>query len=438
MLKKSILALSLSAVLTGAVQAAAVSEEVIQNSFFPYQNGMPSYPSLSAGMTINQSNVEQFKEVLDPGLYLFIRSGATEIKVGETTDFALHQSYIDATRQYSGDVALGEGYGELSKTVAGRPFPQEPSMDDPRAGEKLAWNYKYGYNWGDSATISPFYWTMRDMDSGKKERTIKFDFNFLNFTHRTQQAPFPEVTPNPSELFRGIYVKVLEPFDVKNTQLLIHRFEDDTKVDNAYLYLGFQRRVRRLSSGQTTDAFLGTDVMIEDFEGYNGRISDMKWVYKGTRNMLMPFYNHNEMALDSETHQDEEGYQVVAFGGKGGCFPNITWQLRKVYEVESIPQDENHPISKRTHFMDAQTFTIPRTVVYDRKGDMWKNWIIGQAHPDHHLPVNKGTGVSIDDAFSMIDIQAQHCTTGQFKGIVDPDRSPVDIFTVQNMRASGN
>ncbi|KEA65298.1 hypothetical protein ADIMK_0255 [Marinobacterium lacunae] len=438
MLKKSLLALCLSAAVTCTAQAAAVSDEVIQSSFFPYMNGMPSYPGLSAGMTINQSNVDQFKEVLDPGLYMFIKDGATEIKVGETTDFGLHQSYIDATRQYSGDVSLGDGYGELSKTVAGRPFPQEPSMDDPRAGEKLAWNYKYGYNWGDSATISPFYWTMRDMGSGKMERTIKFNFNFLNFTHRTQQAPFPEVTPNPSELFRGIYVKVLEPFDVKNTQLLIHRFEDDTKVDNAYLYLGFQRRVRRLSSGQTTDAFLGTDVMIEDFEGYNGRISDMKWVYKGTRNMLMPFYNHNDMVLDSETHQDEDGYQVVAFSGKGGCFPNITWQLRKVYEVESIPQDENHPISKRTHFMDAQTFTIPRTVVYDRKGDMWKNWIIGQAHPDHHLPVNKGTGVSIDDAFSMIDIQAQHCTTGQFKGIVDPERSPVDIFTVQNMRASGN
>jgi hypothetical protein len=37
----------------------------------------------------------------------------------------------------------------------------------------------------------------------------------------------------------------------------------------------------------------------------------------------------------------------------------------------------------------------------------------------------------------MIDVQAQHCTTGQFKGIVDPDMSPEDLFTVQNMRVSG-
>ncbi|MFC6673922.1 DUF1329 domain-containing protein [Marinobacterium aestuariivivens] len=230
---------------------------------------------------------------------------------------------------------------------------------------------------------------------------------------------------------------MLEPFDVKNTQLLIHRFEDDTKLDNAYLYLGFQRRVRRLSSGQTTDAFLGSDIMIEDFEGYNGRISDMKWTFKGTRNMLLPMYNHNDMTLDADTHQDSEGYQVVSFGGKGGCFPNVTWQLRKVYEVESEPVDPNHPISKRLHFIDAQTFVIPRNITYDRKGEMWKSWTIGQSHPDHHLPVNKGSGVSIDDAFSMIDTQAQHCTTGQFKGIVDPSQSPVDTFSVQNMRATG-
>jgi hypothetical protein len=30
-----------------------------------------------------------------------------------------------------------------------------------------------------------------------------------------------------------------------------------------------------------------------------------------------------------------------------------------------------------------------------------------------------------------------HCTTGQFKGIVSPDLSPVGKFSVQNLRATG-
>ncbi len=436
-LRLAALSLALAAATT-AGGALAADEAVIDKAFQPYKTEKPSFNGLSAGMTINKGNVAQFKEILDPAFYGFIEKGWAELKVGETTSFDLPASYVDATRQYMDNVKLGAKPGEISGAVAGRPFPQEPDASDPRAGEKLAWNFKYGYNWGDSAAISPFYWKFRDMNSGKVERTIKFDFHFLNFTRRVDQEPKPAITPNPSQLFRGIYVKVLEPYDVRNTQLLIHRAEDDLKRDNSWLYLGFQRRVRRLATGQVTDAFLGSDLMIEDFEGYNGRISDMQWTYKGTRFMLMPFYNHNELALDSETHKDSDGYQVVAFGGQGGCFPNITWQLRKVYEVESVPVEASHPLSKRVHYMDAQTFAVSRTISYDRKGAQWKTFTIGKAHPDHHLPKNKGTGVALDDSFSMIDVQAMHCTSGQFKGQVDPEMSKPEMFSVQHMRATGN
>ncbi|WP_312974771.1 DUF1329 domain-containing protein [Stutzerimonas nitrititolerans] len=436
-LRLAALSLALAAATT-AGGALAADEAVIDKAFQPYKTEKPSFNGLSAGMTINKGNVAQFKEILDPAFYGFIEKGWAELKVGETTSFDLPASYVDATRQYVDNVKLGAKPGEISGAVAGRPFPQEPDASDPRAGEKLAWNFKYGYNWGDSAAISPFYWKFRDMNSGKVERTIKFDFHFLNFTRRVDQEPKPAITPNPSQLFRGIYVKAQEPYDVRNTQLLIHRAEDDLKRDNSWLYLGFQRRVRRLATGQVTDAFLGSDLMIEDFEGYNGRISDMQWTYKGTRFMLMPFYNHNELALDSESHKDSDGYQVVAFGGQGGCFPNITWQLRKVYEVESVPVEASHPLSKRVHYMDAQTFAVSRTISYDRKGAQWKTFTIGKAHPDHHLPKNKGTGVALDDSFSMIDVQAMHCTTGQFKGQVDPTLSPPEMFSVQHMRATGN
>ena len=420
------------------LSGTVLASEVIDNAFHPYRNDTPSYDGLSAGMTINQANVAQFKEIIDPSFYSFIEQGWVELTVGETTSFDLHPNYVEATRNGLGKVELGIRPGYIEGWEAGRPFPEEPDANDPRAGEKLAWNFKYGYNWGDGAAILPFYWKYRNMNNGRIERTLKFNFHFLNFTGRVNQEPKPAIVPNPSELFRGTYVRALEPHDVRNTQLLIHRSMDDTKLDNSWLYLGFQRRVRRLATGQVTDAFLGSDLMIEDFEGYNGRISDMNWSYKATRYMLMPFYNHNDLVLDSETHQDSDGYQVVAFSGQGGCFPDITWQLRKVYEVEAAPVEGSHPLSKRVHYMDAQTFTIPRTVAYDRQGNMWKTFTIGQAHPDHHLPMNKGSGVSIDDSFSMIDIQAMHCTTGQFKGQVDPSLSTPEMFSVQHMRATGN
>ena len=435
MFKKTFTTVAMAAAL-GVSHTQAATPEDVENTFFPYKDGGPTFAGLASGMTINSGNVAQFKDILDAAVFQQVSAGEWEMQVGETTSFDLHPNYVQATRDNLGQVSLGDQLGQINGFVAGRPFPEEPDANDARAGEKLAWTYKYGYNWGDNAAIAPFYWRFRDMDSGKIERTIKFNFHFLNYKHRVNQDPVPEFADNPSNLFRGIYVQVQEPFDVKNTQLLIHRSDDDLVRDNTWLYLGFQRRVRRLSSGQITDSFLGSDLMIEDFEGYNGRISDMNWTYGGTVNVMLPFYNHNELTLATDL-EESDGYQFVDFSGKGGCFPNITWQLRKAYILESDPIDENHPISKRVHYIDAQTFTIPRTLVYDRKGDLWKSFIIGQAHPDHHMEKNKGTGVAIDDSFSMVDVQAGHCTTGQFKGQLDPSMNPPKIFTVQNMRAKG-
>jgi hypothetical protein len=60
--------------------------------------------------------------------------------------------------------------------------------------------------------------------------------------------------------------------------------------------------------------------------------------------------------------------------------------------------------------------------------------MVGKSLADSHLPVNKGAGIGIDDAFSMVDLQSKHCTTGQFKGQVDPKKNPPGLFQVQNLR----
>jgi len=162
----------------------------------------------------------------------------------------------------------------------------------------------------------------------------------------------------------------------------------------------------------------------------------MNWTYKGSKTMLLPMYDAAKQKRTAEFNESD-GYTYTTYHGKGGCFPNVSYSLRKVYIVESDPVDPNHPIGKRVHYMDAQTFTLPRTVTFDRQGKYWKSWMIGQAHPDSHLPANKGTGVSIDDAFGMMDVQSMHCTTGQFKGIVDPKQVKEKQFSVQYMRSFG-
>jgi len=430
-----LLTLSLAVLASGMVYA--VSDEVIQNSFNPYTSWTPTAEGYEPGVVVNQSNVEQYKAILDDAMYKFIKNGDVEVKTTPTTSFPLSDDYVEATRQHAGSVSLNPN-GTLSGYVAGRAFPQEPDKNDPDAGTKLIWNYQYGFNSGDSETIHPFWWNYRDFNTGKVERTLKFEWHFLNFNHRVSFDPKPEYADNPAEIYRGIYGRVLEPFDLKDTQLLIHRYQDDTKRDDAWLYLGFQRRVRRLSTGQVADAFLGSDAMIEDFEGYNGRITDYTWEYAGTRNLLMPFYNHNEQELSSEPANDADGFRFVDVHGKGGCFPKVTYQLRKTHTLIGKPKDPSHPLSKRIINLDSETMTMASLLSYDKKGDLWKWFPIGKTHSENHLEANKGRGVALDDFAVFLDVQANHCTTLQFKSIVTDDVNQPNLFSVQNLRKSGN
>jgi hypothetical protein len=150
--------------------------------------------------------------------------------------------------------------------------------------------------------------------------------------------------------------------------------------------------------------------------------------------MLLPFYNHNELTLSDE-YKDPTGFRYVAFTGQGGCFPDVRWQLRKVHVVTGVPLLASHPVSRRVFLFDAQTNTIAVSLIYDRKGELWKVGLLGKTHPDYQMASNKGAGVPIDDSGTMIDVQAKRCSTGQFKSFIDPKLNPPSFFQVQQLRS---
>ncbi|MEN9887861.1 MAG: hypothetical protein RL758_2439 [Pseudomonadota bacterium] len=420
--------------LTGLLLAhddCSAQESVMDDSFVLNTKGMPPLPRVPPRTLINRSNLSQYLPHLSPAMAEMIRLGWVELPLTNTTSFDLETQYVELSRRNTGKAQIAsQGFG-LTGYQGGRPFNHDPQPGDPQAGEKIAWNFRYRP--GDGGAISPIQWKYVDLNTGKLDRLLRVEVRFMKYKYRTRTVPRPDVQPNPSALYFASHLKVMDPPDLRNTQLLIQRFDDDSKNDDSYLYMPFQRRVRRLAPGQNTDAFLGSDVMIEDFEGYNARVSDMRWKYLESGYLFMPFFNHTEQSLSSEFN-DPDGFQYIAFGGQGECFPNIQWQLRKVHVVEATPVRPDHPVSKRIFHFDAQTYEIGLTAIYDRKGTLWKVGILGKSHPDHHLPVNKGSGLPISDAGAMIDVQAKHCSTAQFKTIADPRLSQPGLFQVQSIR----
>ena len=387
------------------------------------------------GTVLSADNVSEYSNFLDDTLVDLIAAGHFVVEVMATEPFPVHPEYAKATSAHAGRAHLGDSPGKLIGYVAGRPFPDPPSLEDPHAGEKMAWNARYSYS-GDGGRIKPFYWQYRSMRSSTVERELSFAAASLRFKHRTIAPPIPDLPNNPSGIFNALYLRVLAPPDIRNTQLLIHRLEDDTRREEGWLYLGTQRRVRRLPTGQNTDAFLGSDIMIEDFLGYNGRIMDMEWRYIETRAVLLPFFRHDDLEL-SDREGSIDGFRFVAFGGTGNCFPHIKWQFRTAYVVEAVPKWSQHPLSKRVFYIDAETFAPAYGRLYDNSGALWKFAIAAYSHPDHHLPINKGSYVPILDAVSMIDLQAQHCTTLQPRTEINVDGLKANDFVVQALRAKG-
>jgi hypothetical protein len=387
------------------------------------------------GTVLDPSNVASYAEFIDETLVQLISEGKFTLEVTATESFAIHPEFAKATQAHAGTASLPDEPGVLLNYVSGRPFPESPSLDDPRAGDKLAWNLRYTYA-GDAGKVEPFFWQYRNMKTGKIERELSFAAMTLRFKHRIVMEPVPDLPNNQSQIFNGLYLQVLDPSDIRNTQVLIHRLEDDTRQEEGWLYIGTQRRVRRLPTGQNTDSFLGSDIMIEDFLGYNGRIMDMQWRYLGTREVLLPFFRHNELDLSDRTSGTDD-YRFVDFFGQGNCFPKIKWQFRTAYLIEAVPKWDQHPLSKRLYYIDAETFVPAYGRLYDNAGKLWKFAVAGYSHPDHHLAINKGTHVPVLDAVTMIDLQAEHCTTLQARTEINTTTNKASDFAVQALRTKG-
>lgn len=415
------------------LSSASVSADTIDDAFAFDLELMQSL-SPPAGTVIDSTNIDRYVGIIDVNLVELLEQGLFTITVGEPMSFDAHPVYVEATRKHAANTQLGDTPGVLLNYVAGRPFVFEPSSDDPKSGEKIAWNFRYNFA-TDGGEVAHMYWQYRNMSRDKIERELSFYASNLRFMHRHTQDPKPNIPINPARIFQGLYLRVIAPPDIRGTQVMVHRLEDDLEIEQTWMYFGRQRRARRLATGQTTDAFLGSDIMIEDFLGYNGRLSVMDWSYHGTVNVLLPFYRYDQQQVSERTGRDD--YRFVDFHGKGHCFPKVTWSMRKAYILEARPHWDQHPLSVRRYYVDAQSYFIVYGNFYDRNEKLWKIAYPTFSHPDYHIPENKGAGQPAIDAVTTIDLQAQHCTTLQMQSLSNKTSLKPTDFTVQALRKLG-
>ena len=102
---------------------------------------------------------------------------------------------------------------------------------------------------------------------------------------------------------------------------------------------------------------MGSEVTLDDFDGFAGRVLDYKWDYLGTKKVLDVI--------------DTEG-KPIRFGGPYSRAIIDRWQLRNCHVVEVKSTWDGHPYKSKIIFIDDETFDIANALVFNQKDELWK------------------------------------------------------------------
>lgn len=76
----------------------------------------------------------------------------------------------------------------------------------------------------------------------------------------------------------------LQPANVRDTAMLTWDYADDNRDDDQWLYLPALKKVRRISSSDRGDYFMGTDFTFEDIKS-TPTLGDYQWTLAGSENI---------------------------------------------------------------------------------------------------------------------------------------------------------
>jgi hypothetical protein len=341
----------------GLVRADDQQERMLA-VFHPYRQGFPQVEGIRPGMTIDKTNYQVANTVLPPEILRYLQAGDFTITVQETTDMPLRQEYIQVTLAHSPHVEVGED--TLKNYVAGLPFPLIDPQD-PRAGEKVAWNHRYRDR-GENVQ----YWPTNELrnSSGGVERADRFYISSFYGMHR------PATAWNLSEweeggIYSKQYMRTLAPSDVEGNQTLSYSYDKDTSSDDLWVYDVKTRRARKVVDNPYM-AGGGGELLMEDRSGFAGYIHSYDWKYLGEQVLLVP----GPIKAAEST-----------WGGRGNWYPLDPWELRRMVVVEAQPKGAHPVYSRRVLYIDPQTWVTSYAFTYDHAGNHKRTFLMVYLHP---------------------------------------------------------
>ncbi len=326
-----------------------------------------------AGEVIDNDALHRVRPYLPPGYADEFAWPGVALEIQATADYPGDPVYVAATARFAGEARLGAG-GELESYTAGRPFSdaQIAAASPAQAGFMVGWNQIHrwqftGYKVDElSMTYLSPSGTGEDPRAeygleggGTVQRRLTQKFHRVYLSHLAWMADNDyrmDVADADERLYKD-YIEFLSPFNVAGTKFVVERSLDPHEDDQVNTYLPTERRVRRFSAKERADSFMGSDVTLDDFDGFAGRVLDYRWTYLGSKTVLD--------VIDA-------GEPLLRFGGPASRAIIDRWQLRDCHVVELHSTWDGHPYGSRLLFIDKQTYDVAVALAFDHQGRLWK------------------------------------------------------------------
>jgi hypothetical protein len=334
----------------------------------------------------------KIKDLLTEKIEWRIRENGFQMPLVHSKEVEMDAKWIERSNANAATVTLNEKTRQVEGWQGGMPFPNIDESD-PKAAEKIVWNWYYGNPRGDVMNVPNVSYVMIDGDSGIERAQ---NWSFIRYTMKGRMNG-EQTQGDGSELSRTLFFATA-PRDIKGLGTYTVR-QDSDKVEDVWAYIRAVRRTRRLSGGAWMDPIGGTDQLQDDIEIFNANPS---WYesYKliGKRHILVAAHaKHSAWQVDAKNQQEE--YPTLDL--KNAPYWNFNYdnyEPREVYVIEAITPEE-HPYSKKIIYIDTQYPRVHLGEAYDKKGEFWKMFQF-HSYPgtgeDGFRDIRTTAGVTID------------------------------------------
>ncbi|GMR06143.1 MAG: DUF1329 domain-containing protein [Gammaproteobacteria bacterium] len=322
----------------------------------PGDHHQDPYASDKILYTITAQNKDQYKDILTAGHLAMLEAYPDSFKLNvypSRRSAAYPQRIYDETVKNATRAKLVADGNGVEDAIIGVPFPI------PANGHEVIWNHLLRYR-GDIVGR----WIAQAVPTRSGKYTlVKFEDEF-DMLYSQPGAKFADLN-NVILYFKQ---KVIAPARLAGFILLAHETLNQIKQPRmAWTYNTGQRRVRRAPNvaydnpGTASDGIRTSD----QFDMFNGAPDRYDWKLVGRKEMIVP-YN------DYKLHSSDVKYKDILTPKH--INPDLTrYEKHRVWVVEAtLKEGTSHIYSRRTFYIDEDSWQILVVDQYDRRGNLWR------------------------------------------------------------------